>query len=164
MYETRVEPGVGWYGRCSGTISGTGRHDSPRQPHHSAVCSRRFCCVSGGPEGHQVTVRVMRVAENSEAAAQQKVPGAGRGPIRLLKLLRGVETDGAAAHGDLEIAEVAYDSRKVKPGTLFVAIHGEKTDGNEFVADAVARGAVAIVSEQARPEAIPDEVAWLKVP
>ncbi len=111
-----------------------------------------------------MTVRVMGLAENSEAAAQQKVPGAGRGPIRLLKLLRGLETDGAAAHGDLEIAEVAYDSRKVKPGTLFVAIHGEKTDGNEFVADAVARGAVAIVSEQARPEAIPAEVAWLKVP
>ena len=111
-----------------------------------------------------MTVRVIDLAENSEAAAQQKVPGAGRGPIRLLKLLRGVEADGAAAHGDLEIAEVAYDSRKVKPGTLFVAIHGEKTDGNEFVGDAVARGAVAIVSEQARPEAIPAEVAWLKVP
>jgi len=111
-----------------------------------------------------VTVRVMGLAENSEAAAQQKVPGAGRGPIRLLKLLRGVEADGAAAHGDLEIAEVAYDSRKVKPGTLFVAIHGEKTDGNEFVGDAIARGAVAIVSEHARPEAIPAEVAWLKVP
>jgi UDP-N-acetylmuramoyl-L-alanyl-D-glutamate--2,6-diaminopimelate ligase len=111
-----------------------------------------------------VTVRVMSLAENSEAAAQQKVPGAGRGPIRLLKLLRGVEADGAAAHGDLEIAEVAYDSRKVKPGTLFVAIHGEKTDGNEFVGDAIARGAVAIVSEDARPEAIPAEIAWLKVP
>ena len=110
-----------------------------------------------------MSVRVMSVAENSEAAAQPKGPGAGRGPIRLLKLLRGVEADGAVSHGDLEIAEVAYDSRKVKPGTLFVAIHGEKTDGNEFVADAIARGAVAIVSEQPRLEAIPAEVAWLKV-
>jgi UDP-N-acetylmuramoyl-L-alanyl-D-glutamate--2,6-diaminopimelate ligase len=106
----------------------------------------------------------MRVAEHSEGAAQQKLPGAGRGPIRLLKLLRGVESDGSAAHGDLEITEVAYDSRKVKPGTLFVAIRGEKADGNEFVADAITRGAIAIVSEQARPETIPSEVPWIKVP
>ncbi|MCU1342727.1 MAG: UDP-N-acetylmuramoylalanyl-D-glutamate--2,6-diaminopimelate ligase [Candidatus Acidoferrum typicum] len=111
-----------------------------------------------------MSVRVMSVAEQSEGAAPQKLPGAARGPIRLLKLLRGVDTEGATAHGDLEIAEVAYDSRKVKPGTLFVAIHGEKTDGNEFIADAMRRGAVAIVSEQVRPESIPDEVAWVKVP
>src|ERR1700719_3940318 len=105
----------------------------------------------------------MSLAENSEAAAQQKVPGAGRGPIRLLKLLRGVEADGAAAHGDLEIAEVAYDSRKVKPGALFVAIHGEKTDGNKFVGDAITRGAAAIVSEEARPESITAEIHWIHV-
>jgi UDP-N-acetylmuramoyl-L-alanyl-D-glutamate--2,6-diaminopimelate ligase len=111
-----------------------------------------------------VSVKVMSVAEKSEGPAQKKLPGTGRGPIRLLKLLRGVEADGAAAHGDLEIAEVAYDSRKSKPGTLFVAIHGEKTDGNEFVPDAIARSAVAIVSEQARPESIPAEVPWIKVP
>ena len=111
-----------------------------------------------------MSVRVMSVAEHSEGTAPQNLPGAARGPIRLLKLLRGVETDGATAHGDLEIAEVAYDSRKVKPGTLFVAIHGEKTDGNEFVANAIAGGAVSIVSEQPRPEAIPAEVAWVKVP
>ena len=109
-------------------------------------------------------MRVMSVAEHSEGTAHQKLPGASRGPVRLLKLLRGVESDGAAAHGDLEIAEVAYDSRKVKPGTLFVAIHGEKTDGNEFIAEAIARGAVAIVSEQARRESIPAEVPWIKVP
>src|ERR1700726_1321140 len=99
----------------------------------------------------------MSGAEHSEGAAPQKLPGAARGPIRLLKLLRGVDTEGATAHGDLEIAEVAYDSRKVKPGTLFVAIHGEKTDGNEFIGDARGRGAVAIVSQQVRPESIPDE-------
>jgi UDP-N-acetylmuramoyl-L-alanyl-D-glutamate--2,6-diaminopimelate ligase len=111
-----------------------------------------------------VSVRAMSLAEHSEGAAKQKLPGAGGSPIRLLKLLRGVETDGAAAHGELEIAEVAYDSRKAKAGTLFVAIHGEKSDGNQFVADAIVRGAVAIVSEQVRPEAIPAQVGWIKVP
>ena len=111
-----------------------------------------------------MNLRVASVAERNEAAAQQKQPGASRGPFRLLKLLRGLESDGAAAHGDLEIAEINYDSRKVKPGALFVAIHGEKTDGNEYVADAVARGAVAIVSEQVRPQTFPDDVPWIKVP
>ncbi len=36
-------------------------------------------------------------------------------------------------------------------GSLFVAIHGEKTDGNRFVADAIERGAAAIVSELPSP-------------
>ncbi len=111
-----------------------------------------------------MNVKVASVVEHSEGAAQKKLPGAGRDPMRLVKLLRGVEADGAAAHGDLEIVEIAYDSRKVKTGTLFVAIHGEKTDGNKFVPDALARGAAAIVSEQARPEAIPAEIPWIKVP
>jgi UDP-N-acetylmuramoyl-L-alanyl-D-glutamate--2,6-diaminopimelate ligase len=111
-----------------------------------------------------VSVRVMSVAEHNEGAAQKKVPGAGRDPIRLVKLLRGVEAEGATPHGDLGIAQVAYDSRKVRPGTLFVAIRGEKTDGNSFVADAAARGAVAIISEQARPESISTDVPWIKVP
>jgi UDP-N-acetylmuramoyl-L-alanyl-D-glutamate--2,6-diaminopimelate ligase len=111
-----------------------------------------------------LSVKVISVADHSDGAAQKKPPGAGRDPIRLVKLLRGVESAGAAAHGDLGVAEVAYDSRKVKPGTLFVAILGEKTDGNKFVPDAIARGAVAIVSEQGRPESIPAEFPWINVP
>jgi UDP-N-acetylmuramoyl-L-alanyl-D-glutamate--2,6-diaminopimelate ligase len=111
-----------------------------------------------------VSARVMKVAEQTEDAAQKNLPGAGRGPMRLLKLLRGVEAHGAIAYGDLEIAEVAYDSRKVNPGTLFAAIRGEKTDGNKFVPDAIARGAVAIVSEEVRPGSLPGEFPWIKVP
>src|SRR5712692_1058556 len=152
MYETWTEPRVGWHGHCNGTISGARSHDSPRQPHHRAVWKRFFRGVRGGPEGSSVNVRVMSVAEHKGAAVQKKMPDAGRDPIRLVKLLRGVEADGATSQGDLEIAEIAYDSRKVKPGALFVAIRGEKTDGNNFVPDAIAGGAVAIVSEEARPE------------
>jgi UDP-N-acetylmuramoyl-L-alanyl-D-glutamate--2,6-diaminopimelate ligase len=63
----------------------------------------------------------------------------------------------------LEIASVAYDSRKVEPGGLFVAIRGEHADGNRFVGDALARGAAAVVSEHPRPADIPAEVAWLSV-
>lgn len=89
--------------------------------------------------------------------------GAARAAVRLAKLLRGVEARDAVAYGDLEITEVAYDSRQVKPGALFVAIHGEKTDGNNFVGDAVGRGAVAVLSEQPRPETLPAGSPWIQV-
>ncbi len=89
--------------------------------------------------------------------------GAARAAVRLAKLLRGVEARDAAPYGDLEITEVAYDSRQVKPGALFVAIHGEKTDGNNFVGDAVSRGAVAVLSEQQRPETLPAGSPWIQV-
>ncbi len=111
-----------------------------------------------------MSVKAMSAVENSEGAAQKKLANASRDPIRLVRLLRGIEANGATEHGDLGVAEIAYDSRKVRPGTLFVAIHGEKTDGNKFVSDAMARGAIAILSEQARPEPIPPEFPWIKVP
>jgi UDP-N-acetylmuramoyl-L-alanyl-D-glutamate--2,6-diaminopimelate ligase len=87
--------------------------------------------------------------------------------MRLVRLLRGldaVDQKTVAAQSDLEIQEIAYDSRKAKPGTLFVAIRGEKTDGNLFVSDAVARGAIAVVSEQPRAETVPAGIAWIQVP
>src|SRR5579863_5516431 len=86
-----------------------------------------------------------------------------RAATRLVKLLRGLETRAAVTHGDLEVSELAYDSRRVKPGALFVAIHGEKTDGNKFVSEAVARGAVAVISEQAIPGALPAQFPWIQV-
>ncbi len=48
--------------------------------------------------------------------------------------------------GDLDVSGLASDSRKVQPGNVFVALSGTKADGASFVADALARGAVAIVT------------------
>ncbi len=59
----------------------------------------------------------------------------------------------------LTITGLASDSRKVKPGYLFVALTGTKTDGARFVKDAVARGAVAVLGAPA----IADDVAALGV-
>lgn len=50
------------------------------------------------------------------------------------------------------ITSVTADSRQVVPGSLFVAVPGEKTDGRLFIADAIARGCAAVVAE-GRPEA-----------
>lgn len=103
------------------------------------------------------------VADNGESEARSAQAGPVRAAVRLAKLLRGVETRAAVAHGDLEISEIVYDSRQVKTGTLFVAIHGEKTDGNKYVSDVMGRGAAAILSEQEKPGSIPAEFPWIQV-
>jgi UDP-N-acetylmuramoyl-L-alanyl-D-glutamate--2,6-diaminopimelate ligase len=48
---------------------------------------------------------------------------------------------------EAELGGVTADSRQVRPGMLFVAVPGGKTDGHRFVEDAVGRGAVAILVE-----------------
>jgi len=59
----------------------------------------------------------------------------------------------------LGLTGLASDSRKVKPGYLFAALAGTKTDGARFVKDAVARGAVAVMG----PPSLADDVAALGV-
>jgi UDP-N-acetylmuramoyl-L-alanyl-D-glutamate--2,6-diaminopimelate ligase len=50
--------------------------------------------------------------------------------------------------GSVEVDSLAYDSRKVGPGTLFFCVPGEKVDGHEFAAGAVGAGAVALLVER----------------
>jgi len=49
------------------------------------------------------------------------------------------------------VSGIAYDSRAVEPGQVFVALKGQRVDGAVFARQAIERGAVAIVSEQAAP-------------
>ncbi len=57
--------------------------------------------------------------------------------------------------GDVEIGGIAADSRRVRPGDLFVAVTGVNVDGHQFIAQAVVEGAVAVVGERA-PQELPD--------
>src|SRR5437763_539129 len=82
---------------------------------------------------------------------------------KLSEVLQGVETALPAAAKSLEIRQVACDSRKVRPGALFLALHGAKADGNKFMQDALKRGAVAIASEEPAPSRIPGGVAWIQI-
>jgi UDP-N-acetylmuramoyl-L-alanyl-D-glutamate--2,6-diaminopimelate ligase len=66
-------------------------------------------------------------------------------PLELL--LKGVEHRRTAGESQT-ISSLALDSRAVKPGALFFAVRGEHTDGHNFIAQAVARGAVAVVCER----------------
>ena len=52
---------------------------------------------------------------------------------------------------DRSVTGIAYDSRRVEPGFLFVAIKGFKTDGHLYIKDAVSRGAAAVVLQHNLP-------------
>jgi len=67
--------------------------------------------------------------------------------MKLESLLSQVATIKVDGPVDRDITSITYDSRRVKPGTLFVALKGEKVDGAAFVEKAVAAGAEAVVSE-----------------
>jgi UDP-N-acetylmuramoyl-L-alanyl-D-glutamate--2,6-diaminopimelate ligase len=56
---------------------------------------------------------------------------------------------------DLDITDIAYHSRQVKKGTLFVAIPGAKEDGHRFIEEGIAHGARAVIVEQMPPR-LPD--------
>ncbi len=83
--------------------------------------------------------------------------------LKLREVFHGIEANMPSAAQELEIRQVACDSRKVKPLALFFALHGAKADGNTFIHDAVSRGAAAIASEAPVPAFIPSSVAWIQV-
>ncbi len=67
--------------------------------------------------------------------------------MNLRELLEQVTTVGVHGPQDVGIEGMAYDSRQVKPGWVFVAVQGHRTDGAGFITEAVSKGAVAVVSE-----------------
>ena len=76
-------------------------------------------------------------------------------------LLDGAEV--LSQSGNPTIGGVEYDSRRVKPGCVFVAMHGNTADGNRFIDQAIQGGAVAVVTDS--PAETPREgVAWALVP
>src|ERR1700683_649645 len=68
-----------------------------------------------------------------------------------------------AHSGDPAVTSVEYDSRRVKPGGLFVAMRGESSDGNRFIDQAIQAGAGAVVTDSAQEKQRP-KVGWALVP
>jgi len=68
--------------------------------------------------------------------------------MKLSALLKVIETLEVGGSTDVEISEVVSDSRRARPGSLFVAIPGLRQDGWDYADDALARGAVAVVAER----------------
>lgn len=66
--------------------------------------------------------------------------------MRLKKLLEGYNTK--ADFDDAEVSGICYDSRKVKPGDLFVCVSGFSADGHKYALSAEKSGAAAIIAER----------------
>jgi UDP-N-acetylmuramoyl-L-alanyl-D-glutamate--2,6-diaminopimelate ligase len=83
--------------------------------------------------------------------------------MKLGQVLKGAPIRGELA-SDLaskEVAGIEYDSRRVEKDYLFFAFSGSRVDGRRFAADAVAKGALAVVSEQTAPADF--NGAWIEV-
>jgi UDP-N-acetylmuramoyl-L-alanyl-D-glutamate--2,6-diaminopimelate ligase len=72
--------------------------------------------------------------------------------------LRTLFGDAAAHVPDVEVAALALDNRRVEPGTVFFCVRGFTRDGHDFAADAVARGAVALVVDHPLGLGVPEVV------
>src|SRR5499425_1981243 len=107
-----------------------------------------------GPVARAGDADVVRHAVPSHAcrsggsAGREPMSGATVPTARLLEALPDKRVLGTMP---AEVRGVAYDSRKVEPGEIFVAIPGLKQDGRRYVEDALARGASAVVLEGADP-------------
>jgi len=64
---------------------------------------------------------------------------------------------------DLTIAGLAYDSRKVLPGWLFIAVRGTHTDGHRYISSAFQQGALAVVGEEPAPAELAPGTAYIQV-
>lgn len=67
----------------------------------------------------------------------------------------------ADEHAGTQVTSIAYDSRQVSAGAVFVALRGQQADGVAFARDAMRRGAVAVFAETAAPEDV--TVSWFTV-
>ena len=62
-------------------------------------------------------------------------------------LIAEIASEGSAGASDAPITGIEYDSRRVRPGAVFVAMRGGTTDGNRFIEKAIASGALGIITD-----------------
>jgi UDP-N-acetylmuramoyl-L-alanyl-D-glutamate--2,6-diaminopimelate ligase len=80
--------------------------------------------------------------------------------INLRELVADIKVDNVVGNLDVAISGVQYDSRKVTPGSLFVAIPGTQTDGHLYLDQAAANGAAAVLIE--RPVPVPEGITAVR--
>jgi UDP-N-acetylmuramoyl-L-alanyl-D-glutamate--2,6-diaminopimelate ligase len=80
----------------------------------------------------------------------------------LKDLLYKVHITSTSGNMTVDVKGICFDSRKVKPGFLFVAVKGTQSDGHLFIEKAVSQGAVAVVAESL-PERTSDKITYAAV-
>ena len=83
--------------------------------------------------------------------------------MKLKELLREIVPTRLLGSAEQEITGICHDSRKVTPGSLFVAIKGFQSDGHAYIGKALELGACALLVQDV-PENLPETVACIQVP
>jgi UDP-N-acetylmuramoyl-L-alanyl-D-glutamate--2,6-diaminopimelate ligase len=81
--------------------------------------------------------------------------------MKVEEILEGIDIISLAGDKNTVISGVEFDSRKVTPGSLFVAVKGYKSDGHEFIGSAIKSGASAILCE-VLPDSLEGKICWIK--
>lgn len=81
--------------------------------------------------------------------------------MRLDEIIKNIEIVSFSGRRDNEITSVEFDSRKVIPGALFVAVKGTRADGHNFIDSAITNGAIAIICES-MPDNPSGSISWIK--
>ncbi|NBU69687.1 MAG: UDP-N-acetylmuramoyl-L-alanyl-D-glutamate--2,6-diaminopimelate ligase, partial [Verrucomicrobia bacterium] len=68
--------------------------------------------------------------------------------MKLTEVMAGVPVRSWEGSRQAEVSSLAYDARRVSPGSVFCTWKGHQRDGHAFVPDALQRGAVAVVAER----------------
>jgi UDP-N-acetylmuramoyl-L-alanyl-D-glutamate--2,6-diaminopimelate ligase len=75
--------------------------------------------------------------------------------VELAALIEALAPAEVLGRADVQIADLAHDTRRVGPGTLFFCVRGSTADGHDLAAEAVGRGAVALVAERPVDAVVP---------
>jgi UDP-N-acetylmuramoyl-L-alanyl-D-glutamate--2,6-diaminopimelate ligase len=79
----------------------------------------------------------------------------------LTKLIEGLKLIAVKGKTDINIKGIAYDSRKVRPGFVFVCIDGSVTDGHKYIPQALENGAVALLTQ--KEVDVPGDITTIQV-
>ncbi|MFD2572605.1 UDP-N-acetylmuramoyl-L-alanyl-D-glutamate--2,6-diaminopimelate ligase [Spirosoma soli] len=82
--------------------------------------------------------------------------------MQLKDLVYKISLLSTAGNMDADVTDLTMDSRKVGPGSLFIAVRGTVTDGHNFIGTAVQQGATAVLCEEF-PATTTDGVAYVRV-
>lgn len=81
--------------------------------------------------------------------------------VELEKILRGIEVISLSGDIKRKIANIGFDSRNADKNSLFVAVKGSKTDGHEYISNAIGSGATAVICE-ILPDHPDNGICWIK--
>src|SRR5690554_1723452 len=81
---------------------------------------------------------------------------------KLKDILYRVSIDAVRGNTDIDVTGLAFDSRKVEPGMVFIAQKGTQSDGHQFIGQAIAAGAKTVIYEN-EPIDYAEHITYVRV-